>query len=48
MMGHKKCFYGEIWVIIPLTPSYLERWELRNGLDKPISTIHSHPEIIWH
>ena len=28
MMGHKKCFYGEIWLIIPfiisVTPSYLE------------------------
>ena len=24
MMGHKICFYGEIWLIIPVTPSYLE------------------------
>ena len=24
MMGHKICFYGEIWPIIPVTPSCLE------------------------
>ena len=29
MMGHKVCFYGKIWIIIPklsVTPSYLEHW----------------------
>ena len=24
MMGQKVCFHEEIWLIIPLTPSYLE------------------------
>ena len=26
MMGHKICFYGEMWLIISVTPSYLEHW----------------------
>ena len=25
-MVHKICFYGEIWLIIPVTLSYLEHW----------------------
>ena len=28
MMGHKICFNGKIWKIIPVTPSYLEHWLL--------------------
>ena len=24
MVDHKICFYGEIWLFVPVTPSYLE------------------------
>ena len=26
MRGHKICFYGEIWLRIPITRCYLELW----------------------
>ena len=26
MMGHKICFKGEIWLIVPVICSYLEHW----------------------
>ena len=26
MVGHKICFNGEMLLIIPVTPSYLEHW----------------------
>ena len=28
MMGHKICFYEEIWIIISVTPSYLEHCQV--------------------
>ena len=48
MMGHKICFYGEIWLIIPVTLSYLEHWaESGNAASTdPAKAAHKKPAYV--